>query len=107
MGNRNLSQLFSFDTKYFRLRYKGALPSYRFRLDFHLTVKFPIISFIHQMQSSNNLQSAISYYTAMNNKDFDKISSCLHPQVTCISPLDTINTRDVVISAAQNFANFF
>ncbi len=35
------------------------------------------------------------------------MSSCLHPQVTCISPLDTIQTKEVVISAAKNFSNFF
>ena len=59
------------------------------------------------MPNSNNLQSAISYYTAMNDRDFDKMSSCLHPEVTCISPLDTIDTRDIVVAAAKNFSNFF
>ena len=73
MGNRNLSQLFSFDTKYFRLRYKGALPSYRFRLDFHLTVKFPIISFnglprLGQLQK--NLLLTLNFFHNMIESDY-------------------------------------
>jgi hypothetical protein len=59
------------------------------------------------MSTKNNLKTATSYYTAMNDRDFDIMSSYVHPEVTCISPLDTINTRDVVVAAAKNFANFF
>lgn len=43
----------------------------------------------------------------MNDRDFDKMSSFLHPEVTCISTLDIINTRDIVVAAAKNFSNFF
>ena len=55
--------------------------------------------------NKKNLKTAVSYYTAMNARDFDKMSCCLHPEVTCISPLDTIDTRGIVVAAAKNFSN--
>jgi len=59
------------------------------------------------MSLPNNLKTGIAYYSAMNDRDFETMSTYLHPQVICISPLDTIQTKEVVVGAAQNFANFF
>ena len=66
--NRNLSRLFFFDTVYFRLRYKEALPSYKFHLDFHLTKKFPIIFSDdppHLVQLQKSLRLTLNYFDNM------------------------------------------
>ena len=59
------------------------------------------------MSLPNNLKTGIAYYSSMNDRDFDTMSSYLHPEVICISPLDIISTKEVVVSAAKNFSNFF
>ncbi len=56
---------------------------------------------------SDFLEKAMSYYTAMNSRDFNNMTSHLHPKVVCISPLDTIESKEVVAEAAKNFSNFF
>ena len=57
--------------------------------------------------TDKNLNIAITYYTSMNNKEFDKMASCLHPNIHFIGPLSVMDGKESVVEAAKNFAMFF
>jgi hypothetical protein len=46
--------------------------------------------------TDTNLNKAISYYTAMNNKKFDEMASCLHPNIHFIGPLSVMDGKESV-----------
>lgn len=50
-----------------------------------------------------NLKAALSYYEAMQAKDFDVMASYLSEDVCLISPLAEINGKEAVQAAAKNF----
>lgn len=56
---------------------------------------------------NENIGIAESYYTAMKEGDFDKLSSYLHRNVTLISPLAEVLGKDDVLNAAKNFSKLF
>lgn len=50
-----------------------------------------------------NLKAALSYYGAMQAKDFDTMASYLGEEICLISPLAQINGKEDVLTAAKNF----
>lgn len=50
-----------------------------------------------------NLKAAISYYGAMQAKDFDTMENYLGDEICLISPLAEINGKEEVLTAAKNF----
>jgi hypothetical protein len=56
------------------------------------------------IEEKQNLTTAISYYQAMVNNDFDKLECYLNQDVRLISPLSEITGKTNVINAAKNFA---
>nr|WP_253308527.1 nuclear transport factor 2 family protein [Rickettsia endosymbiont of Ceutorhynchus assimilis] len=54
-----------------------------------------------------NLNKAVSYYMAMQHKNFDEMASCLHPNIHFIGPLSIMDGKESVVEAAKNFAMFF
>jgi hypothetical protein len=50
-----------------------------------------------------NLKAALSYYGAMQDKDFDTMVSYLNDDICLISPLAEINGKEEVLTAAKNF----
>lgn len=57
--------------------------------------------------TDKNLNIAITYYTSMNNKKFEEMASCLHPDIHFIGPLSVMDGKESVVEAAKNFAIFF
>ena len=50
-----------------------------------------------------NLKAALSYYKAMQAKDFDTMANYLGDTICLISPLAEINGKEEVLTAAKNF----
>jgi hypothetical protein len=50
-----------------------------------------------------NLKAALSYYGAMQAKDFDTMASYLSNDICLISPLAEINGKEEALTAAKNF----
>ena len=55
-------------------------------------------------EEKQNLTTAISYYQAMVNRDYEKIGYYLGQDARLISPLSEITGKKNVINAANNFA---
>lgn len=55
----------------------------------------------------NNRDLAKEYYTAMSKKNIKKLSNYLHANVTFKSPLVSLEGKEAVIEAVENFMNFF
>lgn len=51
-----------------------------------------------------NLKAALSYYNAMQAKDFDSMANYLSDDIRLIGPLAEINGKAEVLAAAKNFA---
>lgn len=57
--------------------------------------------------TKENIDTAISYYTAMGKKDINEASKHLHPDIHLISPLAEINGKNAVIEAIKGFMSSF
>ena len=55
-------------------------------------------------ENDRNLDTAINYYHAMLEKNFDAMASCLHPDVLFIGPLANMSGKEAVVSAAKNLS---
>ena len=55
--------------------------------------------------AQTNLNMALSYYSAMQNKDFDTMAKFLSDNICLISPLAEIKGKKEVLIAAQNFGD--
>jgi hypothetical protein len=55
-------------------------------------------------ENNNNLATAINYYHAMVQKNFDAMASYLHKDVLFIGPLSNMSGKDAVVSAAKNLS---
>jgi SnoaL-like domain len=55
-------------------------------------------------KSDSHLLVAENYYSAMLQKDFDAMASCLHSDVHFIGPLAEMHGKDLVVSAAKNLS---
>ena len=56
--------------------------------------------------STNNLDIAVAYYTAMAEKNIPELEKRLHPDVKFIGPLAEVQGKEAVLEAARNFSNF-
>lgn len=54
-----------------------------------------------------NSTLAKDYYTAMSKKNIQELSNYLHANVTFKSPLVSLEGKEAVLEAVQNFMNFF
>ena len=57
--------------------------------------------------NEKNLNSAISYYQAMNDKDLSIIEKYLHPEVHMMSPLAQVHGKEAVLNAVKHFLPVF
>ncbi|MGK5595114.1 MAG: nuclear transport factor 2 family protein [Parachlamydiaceae bacterium] len=55
----------------------------------------------------DNKAMAEAYYKALGEKNFEQVREYLHPDIHFTDPQERIVGRDVVLKAAQNFANIF
>lgn len=55
--------------------------------------------------NSNNV--GYNYYSAMGNKNLEKLSSYLHPEVHFISPLGQMQGKENVVNGAKGFMSLF
>lgn len=53
--------------------------------------------------SNQNLNTALAYYQAMNDKNLVEVAKYLHPEVTLLSPLAAIAGKDAALQAAKGF----
>jgi len=53
--------------------------------------------------SEKNLEIAVAYYQAINNKDPETAGAYLHPDVKLISPLAILSGKDSVLEALRGF----
>jgi len=57
--------------------------------------------------SEKNINTAIGYYMAINNKDVANIDSYLHDEIRLISPLSEIKGKKDVLEAIEEFIKAF
>lgn len=50
---------------------------------------------------------AVAYYTALGEKDLEKVRNCLHPDVEFKDPQESILGREKVLEAARGFTTAF
>ena len=50
---------------------------------------------------------AVAYYTALGEKNFEKVKECLHPDIQFTDPQETVMGRETVLQAAESFARVF
>lgn len=55
--------------------------------------------------SDKNLNTALAYYQAMNNKDLIELAKYLHPEVTLLSPLAEVVGKEAALQAAEGFCS--
>ncbi|MCX7122943.1 MAG: nuclear transport factor 2 family protein [Gammaproteobacteria bacterium] len=56
--------------------------------------------------SDKNLNAALAYYQAMNDKNLDGVAKYLHPEVTLLSPLAEVLGKEAALQAAKGFCAF-
>lgn len=49
----------------------------------------------------------VSYYTALGEKNIDKVKTCLHPDVVFSDPQEKVIGREAVLKAAEGFSRIF
>lgn len=49
----------------------------------------------------------VAYYTALGEKNIEKVSKYLHPNIQFTDPQETVIGREAVLKAAQGFAGIF
>lgn len=49
----------------------------------------------------------VAYYTALGEKNIEKVSKYLHPDIQFTDPQETVVGRESVLKAAQGFAGIF
>lgn len=57
--------------------------------------------------SKSNVSVAEAYYTAMAKKDMNEMEKYLHPEARLISPLDELEGKEAIRSAAKRFTELF
>ena len=57
--------------------------------------------------SEKNVETAVAYYQAMNNKDISSLEKYLHPDVRLINPLADIIGKDAVLKAVKHLFTVF
>ena len=56
--------------------------------------------------SDTNLNTALTYYQAMNQKDVATIEECIHADITVISPLAVVKGKEAALQAVKGFYTF-
>lgn len=51
--------------------------------------------------------AAVAYYTALGEKNIEKVKNCLHPDIEFTDPQETVIGRESVLKAAQGFTRIF
>lgn len=49
----------------------------------------------------------VAYYTALGEKDMDKVKECLHPDIQFSDPQEKVIGREAVLKAAKGFSSMF
>lgn len=49
----------------------------------------------------------VAYYTALGEKNMEKVKECLHPDIQFTDPQETVIGRDAVLKAAKGFTTIF
>lgn len=49
----------------------------------------------------------VAYYTALGEKNIEKVKSYLHPNIQFTDPQETVTGRESVLKAAQGFTGIF
>jgi len=57
--------------------------------------------------TEKNLETAVAYYTAMNNKDLNTIAQYLHSDMEFKSPLQTAKGKEKVLETIKRFMEAF
>lgn len=57
--------------------------------------------------SEKNVEVAVSYYKAMNDKNLSGLEKHLHPEVQLFTPLATHKGKENVVNAVSQFMNLF
>lgn len=52
----------------------------------------------------NTLDVAETWYSAVQEKNFEKMSKCLHPEVQFKAPLREVKGKEAVLEASRDFA---
>lgn len=55
----------------------------------------------------NNINIAIGYYTAMSERNIEKLAGFLHQDVTFVGPLAQMSGKEAVVQSVKNFSAFF
>ena len=50
---------------------------------------------------------AVAYYTALGEKNIDKVKGYLHPDIQFTDPQETVIGREAVLKAAKGFTGIF
>jgi len=54
-----------------------------------------------------NKAIGVAYYTALGEKNIEKVKSCLHPEIQFSDPQETVKGRESVLAAAERFTTIF
>jgi ketosteroid isomerase-like protein len=55
----------------------------------------------------NTQAVAVAYYTALGEKNIEKVRGCLHPDIQFTDPQETVTGREAVLQAAKGFTGIF
>jgi ketosteroid isomerase-like protein len=55
--------------------------------------------------SQTNLNTALAYYQAINDKNLEAVAQYLHPEITLLSPLGEVIGKDATLQAAKGFSS--
>jgi hypothetical protein len=50
---------------------------------------------------------AVAYYTALGEKNIEKVKGYLHPDIQFTDPQETVTSREAVLQAAKGFTGIF
>lgn len=57
--------------------------------------------------SKDTKSTGIAYYKALGEKNVDKVSECLHPNIQFIDPQEKVMGKEEVLKAAKGFMGIF
>lgn len=56
---------------------------------------------------NQTVATGIAYYIALGEKNIEKVSEYLHPDIQFTDPQETVNGKETVIKAAKGFSEIF